>query len=142
MGLGLSKLRGLLIALSISAKSLSQKFRYQPCTLLEWGLISMTNFESLYIRSIVVAQAGTKVLTAHIPLPLAEKVDQMAERLGRSRGWIMKQALSAWLEQEVERERLTREALADVDAGQVIDHQAVQAWAKSLGTDNPLVVPG
>lgn len=89
-----------------------------------------------------MAQVGTKVLTAHIPLPLAEKVDQMAERLERSRGWIIKQALSAWLEQEEERERLTREALADVDEGQVIDHQAVQAWAESLGTDNPLAVPG
>ncbi|GGA87387.1 CopG family transcriptional regulator [Brucella endophytica] len=88
-----------------------------------------------------MAQTTTKVLTAHIPLPLAEKVDQMAERLERSRGWIMKQALSAWLEQEEERERLTREALADVDAGQVISHQAVQAWADSLSTDIPLPVP-
>ena len=35
----------------------------------------------------------TKVLTAHVPLPLAKKVDQMAARLERSRGWIMKQAL-------------------------------------------------
>jgi len=88
-----------------------------------------------------MAQTGTKVLTAHIPLPLAEKIDQVAGRLERSRGWIMKQALSAWLEQEEERERLTREALADVDAGQVIDHQAVLAWAESLGTDQPLPVP-
>lgn len=88
-----------------------------------------------------MAQTGTKVLTAHIPLPLAEKIDQVAGRLDRSRGWIMKQALSAWLEQEEERERLTREALADVDAGQVIDHQAVLAWAESLGTDQPLPVP-
>src|SRR5574338_575981 len=61
-----------------------------------------------------MAQTGTKVLTAHVPLPLAEKVDQMAERLERSRGWIMKQALSAWLDQEEERERLTREALSDL----------------------------
>lgn len=38
---------------------------------------------------------ATKVLTAHVPLPLAEKVDQMAVRLDRSRGWIVKQALSA-----------------------------------------------
>ena len=29
-------------------------------------------------------------------------------------------------------------ALADVDAGHVIDHQAVQAWSESLSTDNPL----
>ena len=53
----------------------------------------------------------------------------------------MKQALSAWLAQEAERERLTREALADVDVGRVIDHQAVQAWADSLSTGEPLPVP-
>jgi predicted transcriptional regulator len=84
----------------------------------------------------------TRVLTAHIPLPLAEKVDQMAARLERSRGWIVKQALMAWIDQEEERRRLTLEALADVDAGQVIDHRAVQEWAESLDTDNPLPLPG
>ena len=72
-------------------------------------------------------QAVTRVLTAHVPLPIADKVDQIAARLERSRGWIMKQALSAWIAQEEERDRLTQEALADVDAGQVIDHQAVKA---------------
>jgi predicted transcriptional regulator len=85
--------------------------------------------------------SATKVLTAHIPLPLADKVDQMAARLERSRGWIVKQALSAWIDQEEERSRLTREALADVDTGQVIDHRAVQAWADSLSTDEPLPAP-
>jgi len=83
----------------------------------------------------------TRVLTAHVPVPLAEKVDQLADRLERSRGWVMKQALSAWINQEEERDRLTHEALADVDAGRVIDHQAMQAWAESLGTDEPLPVP-
>ena len=88
-----------------------------------------------------MTQAATKVLTAHIPLPLADKVDQMAARLERSRGWIMKQALSAWIAQEEERDRLTQEALADVDAGLVVDHLSVQAWADSLDTSEPLPVP-
>ncbi|WP_295447485.1 CopG family transcriptional regulator [uncultured Thiodictyon sp.] len=57
-------------------------------------------------------------LTAQVPILLAEKVDQ-----------------------EQERSRLTREALAEVDAGQVIDHQAVQAWADSLSTAEPLPPP-
>ena len=35
----------------------------------------------------------TKVITAHIPLGLAEKVETMAARLERSRGWVMRQAL-------------------------------------------------
>lgn len=89
-----------------------------------------------------MAHTETKVLTAHVPLPLAEKVDQMAARLERSRGWIVKQALSAWIDQEEERSRLTREALADVDSGRVIDHQSVQAWADSLGSDSSLPAPG
>jgi len=88
-----------------------------------------------------MAQTETKELTAHVPIPLAEKVDEMAARLERSRDWIMKQALSAWIDQEEERSRLTSQALADVDAGRVIDHQAVQAWADSLSTDTPLPVP-
>lgn len=83
----------------------------------------------------------TRSVTAHIPIELAEQIDLMAERLERSKNWIVKQALTAWLDQEDERNRLTHEALADVDAGQVIDHQAVQAWADSLGTDKPLPVP-
>lgn len=86
-------------------------------------------------------QTKTKVFTAHIPIPLAEKVDQLSKRLDRSRGWIMKQALLAWVDQEKERSRLTQEALTEVDAGSVIDHQAVQAWAESLNTDKPLPVP-
>jgi predicted transcriptional regulator len=65
----------------------------------------------------------------------------LAARLERSRGWIIEQALTAWVDQEEERRRLTLEALSDVDAGHVIDHQAVEAWADSLDTDNPLSAP-
>ena len=83
----------------------------------------------------------TKVLTAHVPLGLAEKVEAMASRLERSRGWVMKQALAAWVDQEEERHRMTLEALEDVDAGRVIDHRAVQAWADGLGTGKPLPSP-
>ncbi len=80
----------------------------------------------------------TRVLTAHIPAPLADKVDQLASRLERSRAWIVKQALTAWVDQEEERRRLTLEGLADVDAGRVIDHQSVLAWAESLGGNSTL----
>ena len=83
----------------------------------------------------------TKVLTAHVPLDLAEKVEAMAARLERSRGWVMKQALAAWVDQEEERHRMTLEALADVDAGRVIDHQAIQAWADISAPGNRCPLP-
>jgi len=90
-----------------------------------------------------MAQAEqTKVLTAHVPLLLTEKLDQLSARLERSRSWIIKQALTNWIDQEEERSRLTWEAMADVDASHVIDHQSVQAWADSLSTESPLPVPG
>ena len=84
---------------------------------------------------------GTKVMTAHVPLGLAERVEAMATRLERSRGWVMKQALAAWVDQEEERHRMTLQALDDVDAGRLIDHQAIRAWAESLSTDKPLPPP-
>lgn len=39
------------------------------------------------------------------------------------------------------RHLLTLEGLADVDAGHLIDDEAMQAWADSLGTDHELPVP-
>ena len=85
--------------------------------------------------------SDTKVLTAHVPLSLANKVDKIAARLERSRGWVVKQALTSWIAQEEERRRLTLEALAEVDNGNVIDHRAVQEWAASLDSTSPLPPP-
>ncbi len=81
------------------------------------------------------------MLTAHIPFALVEKVEAIASRFERSQGWVVKQAIAAWVDQEEERHRMTLEALADVDAGRVIDHRAIQAWADSLGTEKPLPSP-
>lgn len=58
----------------------------------------------------VMPDVTTRVLTAHVPIALAERVDLLAARLDRSRGWIIKQALAAWLDQEEERNRLLSEA--------------------------------
>jgi predicted transcriptional regulator len=83
----------------------------------------------------------TRVVTAHIPLDLAEKVDALAERLERPRGWIVKKALAAWIEEDELRDRLTREAMEEARQGLGIDHADVVAWADSLGSPNPLPMP-
>lgn len=77
---------------------------------------------------------STRVVTAHIPLDLAEQVDHIAARLDRPKGWIVKQALAEWVELETRRHQLTLEGLADIDAGRLVDHASVQAWAKGLDT--------
>jgi predicted transcriptional regulator len=85
-----------------------------------------------------MSKIDTRVVTAHVPVSMADKVGLIAERMERSKGWIVKQALADWISREEEQDRLTREALADVDVGHVIDHQAVLAWADSLDSDQPL----
>jgi predicted transcriptional regulator len=103
-----------------------------------------------FIRHVIIFQSTnkgaimteqTRVLTAHIPLDLVEKVEAMATRLERSRGWVVKQALAAWVDLEEERHRLTLEALDDVAAGRIIDHADMRAWADSLDTDKALAPP-
>ena len=78
----------------------------------------------------------TKVLTAHVPLILSNQVDQFAERLDRSRGWILKQALSAWVAEEQERYQLTLEAMKEVDQGKTIPHSEVRQWLEKINASN------
>jgi predicted transcriptional regulator len=75
-----------------------------------------------------------RVVTAHVPDSLAREVDRLAERLDRPRGWVVKEALALYVELERKRHALTLEALADVDAGRVIEHGDVEAWAAKVTT--------
>ena len=84
---------------------------------------------------------STRVLTAHIPEELAEKVDGYAKSMDRSRAWIVKRALTDWVDWEEEKNRLTKEAIEAADRGEVVDDEAVAAWIESLDSDTPLPVP-
>jgi len=86
-------------------------------------------------------KGGTRIFTTRLPLPLAEKVDDISRRLERSKGWILQQALRDWIDREEERTRLTVEGLNDVDAGRLIEHSVMQAWSNSLDSDHPLPPP-
>lgn len=56
-----------------------------------------------------------------------------AKAVGRN----VKQELTAWIDQE-ERHKRTLEALADVDAGRLIDRQSIEAWVDRLTIEDPL----
>jgi predicted transcriptional regulator len=84
---------------------------------------------------------STRVLTAHIPEELAAKVDRYAKNMERSRAWIVKRALTDWVDWEEEKDRLTMEAIEAADRGEVVDDEAVAAWIEGLDSDNPLPVP-
>ena len=62
----------------------------------------------------------TRILIADVPLPLAERLNRLAELLERPTESIVQEALDAWIVQEEERHRLTLEGLVDVDAGRLM----------------------
>ena len=88
-----------------------------------------------------MANPDTRVITSHVPVPLADQVDALAARMERSRGWIVKQALAEFVALEERRYRLTLEGLDSVDAGEGVPQEEVEAWIDSLGTDRPLPMP-
>ena len=69
---------------------------------------------------------ATRAITVQLPTGLVRNIDGYAERLGRSRSSIVKEALGNWVDREAERDRLTRQALESVDAGRLIDHDRVE----------------
>ena len=83
----------------------------------------------------------TRVLTAHVPITLAKKVDLFSNKLERSRGWIIKEALSSWIEHEERKAFLTWEAISSVDSGKIIDQELMQDWAENLGTHDQIPIP-
>jgi predicted transcriptional regulator len=54
---------------------------------------------------------------------------------------VVNRALADLVEQEGERDRLTRIGLENARAGRTVPHEHVQAWVKSLNTDKSLPLP-
>ena len=49
---------------------------------------------------------NTRAITAHIPNELAEQLDKISARIDRPKGWVVKQALTTWVELEEKRHQL------------------------------------
>jgi predicted transcriptional regulator len=70
----------------------------------------------------------TRLVIARLPTELTEKLDALAKHRNRPRAWIVKEAIASYLAHNETRHRLTLEALADADAGRLIDHTEIEAW--------------
>ena len=71
-----------------------------------------------------------RVVTAKLPDDLVSQMDEVADRIDRSKSWIIRQAVSEWLAEEQRRHELTLEALKDVDEGRTMSHEEVLAMVE------------
>jgi predicted transcriptional regulator len=85
-------------------------------------------------------------MPANHPIPKVVKLDpdirDRLERLGeikhRTSHWLMKEAITRYLEQEEYSEQLNQETLArwqEAEQGKTVSHQAVSKWLDTWGTD-------
>ena len=82
--------------------------------------------------------------SVRMPDELLEQLQEAAEKLRRSKGWIINDAVREYLVKEERKSRMlkdTREALADIKAGRVVDGADVIDWLDSWGTDNEKTLP-
>ncbi len=85
------------------------------------------------------------VTSVRLPDDLQARLEETAERLKRSKGWVISEALSEYVEKEeraVVRLERTQKALAQLENGQVIDGDEVMDWIASWGSDSEKRPPG
>jgi predicted transcriptional regulator len=67
-----------------------------------------------------------RVVTAKLPDDLVSQMDEVADRIDRSKSWIVRAAVTEWLAEEQRRYELTLEALKSVDEGRTFTQEEVE----------------
>jgi len=84
------------------------------------------------------------VTTVRLQPDVEERLEAIADRLQRSKGWVINQALAEYLEkQQLEQDRWkqTLEAMESAAQGKVVDASEVHSWLNSWGSDNEQDAP-
>jgi predicted transcriptional regulator len=69
-------------------------------------------------------------ISTRVTEQMAEQMDRLSEQLGRSRSWLLHEALQAYLASELEFIDAVQEGLNDLAQGNVVDHEQVVAdWS-------------
>ncbi len=73
---------------------------------------------------------------------IVERLDLLADRTKRSKTFLVEEALEEYLAREAWQVEEIAEAVAEADAGgPFIEHDKVEAWLKSWGTDDEAPPP-
>ncbi len=84
------------------------------------------------------------VTTVRLQADIEKDLEAIAGRLQRSKGWVINQALSEYIEkQQLEQERWTQTlaAMESAAQGKVVDASEVHRWLNGWGTENEQDAP-
>jgi len=75
-----------------------------------------------------------RTVTTQLPDDLATYLDKLAKTDGRTRSWIIREALTDYLSQRREVERLTVEGIEAMRRGELVDHDQVSGELDEWGS--------
>lgn len=84
------------------------------------------------------------VTTVRFQAEVEQQLEAIASRLQRSKGWVINQALSEYIEkQQLEQDRWqqTLDAMESAAQGKVVDASEVHSWLNSWGTEHEQDAP-
>ena len=79
--------------------------------------------------------------SVRLPEELRREVDEFAKATKRSRSFVVKEAIEAFIDDRRAYLEAIDEAIKEADKGVFISGEAVDRWLASWGTDNPLPMP-
>lgn len=85
------------------------------------------------------------VTTVRLQAEVEQHLEAIADRLQRSKGWVINQALAEYIErQQLEQERWqqTLTAMESAAQGKLVDGHEVHEWLASWGTEAERHAPG
>ena len=85
--------------------------------------------------------ADSTTVTARLPRKLVTELERLAKHERRSRSFVVREAVEAYIgERDASLAAIDR-GLADMRAGRVVPHSQVKAWVDSWGTEAELPMP-
>jgi predicted transcriptional regulator len=79
--------------------------------------------------------------SVRIPDDLRQEVDALAKANRRSRSFLVKEALQAYVDEQKAYREAIEEAIKEADEGVFVSGEAVDRWLASWGTDKVLPMP-
>ncbi|MDF5728378.1 MAG: ribbon-helix-helix protein, CopG family [Rhizonema sp. PD38] len=75
---------------------------------------------------------------------LEKKLEVTADRLQRTKGWIINDALRQYIMREEQKLRMleqTEDAIADIEANRIVSGEEVMKWLETWGSQNEAQAP-
>jgi len=85
--------------------------------------------------------ANRATVTFHTSPEIKERLDRLAGVTRRSKSFLTNEAVERYLAEEEEFVREVEAAIAEADRGEFLEHEDVEAYLRSLGTETPLPMP-